>query len=182
MTISPQRWEDVKQRVGGQLLAFLKRYVGDTEAEDILQQTYTAILARLARPGPELQLATNDDFKKFAFRVARNNANSYFRSKEVRREQPFPETEDGRTMEPPNRTPCPDESLKLERIKALRDCMRKLDQEKKYTIFLWEVLAGKDYQAIAKQFKVSINTVGSTLSAGRKKLRTCIDSKSDLAG
>jgi RNA polymerase sigma factor (sigma-70 family) len=106
----------------------------------------------------------------------------HFRRKERRREVPFGKTEDGKTLEPPERVPTQEEVLELKRIAALWDCINKLDQKRQYAKILRADLAGKKYEQIAEEFEVSSGTVGAHLNTARKKLKKCLDLKANLAG
>jgi RNA polymerase sigma-70 factor (ECF subfamily) len=136
--------------------AALKLCHGDLAmAEDMVQDTYVKALRNVDR----FQDGTN--LKAWLMRILANNVISFFRHRQVAKENPYPEGFDP-SGELPDDLEVSDEVA--DAIKDLPEDYRK--------VFLMAALEDSPYQAIAQKLHIPVGTVMSRLWRARQTLQS----------
>ena len=164
VTVSEQRQENIAwcerlyEDKAAQLLLYARALgLSHSEAEDVVQETFVALLALENVP---------DNPEHYAFRTVRNRALNYRRSlwRRVARE-----VESLRWFEK-HETETPQEH------EAMR-CLSKLPPEQREVIVL-KIWSEYTFEQVAEMLDISPNTVAGRYRYGLEKLRHCLKGKS----
>jgi RNA polymerase sigma-70 factor, ECF subfamily len=154
-----KRLDELYREVGPRLLAYFQRRHRDHHvAEDLLQETFTAVVKR-----PEaFQLAVSQ--RAYLFGIARNlSAEACRRSRPV---QELPAELPAEATTPPDR-----------RLETMRDAVAKLNAALREVVEL-RLQSELSYEEIAAVLDVPVGTVRSRLHHAVKQLRQALNRKS----
>ena len=157
-------WTEVYRSTFPDLVRFLHRKVWDLErAQDLAQEAFV----RALRHEPKQPRA-------WLFQVASNLARDEARTA-IRRKRHLTllesETEDRqKSMPDPAR-----ELEERERMGQVRDALDALSERDREVLLLWD--AGQSYTEIARQAKLAVGAVGTTLARARRRLAEAYSNK-----
>ena len=157
-------WTEVYRSTFPDLVRFLHRKVWDLErAQDLAQEAFV----RALRHEPKQPRA-------WLFQVASNLARDEARTA-IRRKRHLTllksETEDRqKSMLDPAR-----ELEECERMGQVRDALDALSERDREVLLLWD--AGQSYTEIARQAKLAVGAVGTTLARARRRLAEAYSNK-----
>ena len=157
-------WTEVYRSTFPDLVRFLHRKVWDLErAQDLAQEAFV----RALRHEPKQPRA-------WLFQVASNLARDEARTA-IRRKRHLTllmsETEDRqKSMPDPAR-----ELVERERMGQVRDALDALSERDREVLLLWD--AGQSYTEIARQAKLAVGAVGTTLARARRRLAEAYSNK-----
>jgi RNA polymerase sigma-70 factor (ECF subfamily) len=147
-------FEDFYSQTAPRLQAFLRHLVGSQEAaEDVAQETYTAIWNRLNGYKPEI-----GQLRAYLYGAARKQAVDWWRKQSSTRRASDGDVED---ISVPSQ---------IERRSIVEDAFQRLPTEQRALLWLREV-EGQSYEELAVILEIPIGTVRSRLFAAREALR-----------
>lgn len=147
-------FEDFYSQTAPRLQAFLRHLVGSQEAaEDVAQETYTAIWNRLNGYKPEI-----GQLRAYLYGAARKQAVDWWRKQSSTRRASDGDVED---ISVPSQ---------IERRSIVEDAFQRLPAEQRALLWLREV-EGQSYEELAVILEIPIGTVRSRLFAAREALR-----------
>jgi RNA polymerase sigma-70 factor (ECF subfamily) len=150
-----QAFEDFYSQTAPRLQAFLRHIVGSQEAaEDVAQETYTAIWNRLNGYKPEA-----GQLRAYLYGAARKQAVDWWRKQSLARR-----TSDGDAVED---IAVPSQ---IEKRSIVEDAFQRLPAEQRVLLWLREV-EGQSYEELAGILEIPVGTVRSRLFAAREALR-----------
>jgi RNA polymerase sigma-70 factor, ECF subfamily len=145
---------DFYSRTAPRLQAFLRHLVGSQEAaEDVAQETYTAIWNRLNGYKPEI-----GQLQAYLYGAARKQAADWWRKQSATKRASVGDVED---ISVPSQ---------IERRSIVEDAFQRLPAEQRALLWLREV-EGQSYEELAVILEIPIGTVRSRLFAAREALR-----------
>jgi RNA polymerase sigma-70 factor (ECF subfamily) len=156
------------------LYGLVYRMVPDPDqAADVVQEAFFSAYRNLAT-------FRGGTVRSWLNRIAVNAAMDLQRARRRRPVQPYPELEDeswqpraGPDVDPEGIT------LDLERTRALEEALRKIGDDQRAAIVLFDV-EGYDYGEIAQMTGVSLGTVKSRIHRGRLALRAHLEGRMEL--
>ena len=150
-----QAFQGFYNQTAPRLIAFLRHIVGSHEAaEDVAQDTYTAIWSRLNGYKPEIA-----ELRAYLYGAARKQAVDWWRKQSARRASDGDAVED---IAVPSR---------VEKRSIVEDALQRLPAEQRALLWLREV-EGQSYEELAAILDIPIGTVRSRLYAAREALRS----------
>lgn len=144
-------YEQFHQRV----FALAYRIVGATDADDVTQQTFIKVFARIS------QFDGRSEFSTWLFRVATNECLQFLRAKTRRREVVTERFKEVCTSS---------RSSALEATELLQTALARIDPELR-SLFVLREVERFDYKQLAETLEISEGTVASRLNRARKQLR-----------
>ena len=160
-------WTEVYRNTFPDLVRFLHRKVWDLErAQDLAQEAFV----RALRHEPKKPRA-------WLFQVASNLARDEARTA-IRRKRHLTllksETEDRQKSAPDPARDLEDR----ERMGQVRDALDSLSERDREVLLLWD--AGQSYTEIARQARLSVGAVGTTLARARRRLADAYSQKEQV--
>ena len=160
-------WTEVYRSTFPDLVRFLHRKVWDLErAQDLAQEAFV----RALRHEPKKPRA-------WLFQVASNLARDEARTA-IRRKRHLTllksETEDRQKSAPDPARDLADR----ERMALVRDALDSLSERDREVLLLWD--AGQSYTEIARQARLSVGAVGTTLARARRRLAEAYSQKEQV--
>jgi RNA polymerase sigma-70 factor (ECF subfamily) len=150
-----QAFNDFYTQTAPRLQAFLRHIVGSHEAaEDVAQETYTAIWNRLNGYKPEV-----GQLRAYLYGAARKQAVDWYR-----KQSPTRRASDGDVIDD---IAVPSQ---VEKRSIVEDAFQRLPAEQRALLWLREV-EGQSYEELAMILEIPIGTVRSRLFAAREALR-----------
>lgn len=150
-----QAFGDFYRQTAPRLQAYLRHIVGTQEAaEDVAQETYTAIWSRLNGYKPEI-----GELRAYLYGAARRQAVDWWRKQ-------------SRTSSGPDGDAVEDIAVpsQIEKRSAVEDAFQRLPAEQRALLWLREV-EGQSYDELAAILEIPTGTVRSRLFAAREALR-----------
>jgi RNA polymerase sigma-70 factor (ECF subfamily) len=151
-----QAFEGFYSQTAPRLIAFLRHLVGSQEAaEDVAQETYTALWNRLGGYKPEV-----GQLRAYLYGAARRQAVDWWR-----KQSPAGRASDGDAIED---IAVPSQ---IEKRSIVEDAFQRLPAEQRALLWLREV-EGQSYDELAAILEIPTGTVRSRLFAAREALRS----------
>lgn len=148
-------FEDFYSQTAPRLQAFLRHIIGSQEAaQDVAQETYTAIWNRLNGYKPEI-----GQLRAYLYGAARKQAVDWWR-----KQSPDRRAADGDAIED---IAVPSQ---IEKRSIVEDAFQRLPTEQRALLWLREV-EGQSYEELAVILEIPVGTVRSRLFAAREALR-----------
>jgi RNA polymerase sigma-70 factor (ECF subfamily) len=151
-----QAFEDFYRQTAPRLQAFLRHLVGSQEAaEDVAQETYTAMWSRLNGYKPEI-----GELRAYLYGAARRQAVDWWRKQ-------------SRTIRGSDGDAVEDIAVpsQIEKRSVVEDAFQRLPAEQRALLWLREV-EGQSYDELAAILDIPTGTVRSRLFAAREALRS----------
>jgi len=162
-------FEQIVRQNSGMVFSLAARFVGPTEAEDVVQDTFLRAYRGLERFRGESSLKT------WLFAIALNRARARHgtlaRIRGVFSQTRAGEGDEFAELDPPDSAASPEEATLLkERRSRLREAVRALPDEFREAVILRD-LEGLSYEEVAQVLAVPVGTVRSRLARGRAQLK-----------
>jgi len=155
-------FDEIYQTYHGKIKRYVqKRVQNNSDVEDIVQQTFLALLER----GDNLVLQRKNAMGSYLYTAAKNRTIDYFRKRTSREKEKQSKEESTVSQFSRGETTCVGEEERLvQKIKAILP-------EKCWQVFLPHVFGGYSYREIGEKLGLNIITVEQRQLRARKKLQ-----------
>jgi RNA polymerase sigma-70 factor (ECF subfamily) len=178
----PGSWDLFVERYGGFVCSVVGRLLrarghrGGADVDDVSENVFVMLLDRDAR----LLRAYDSRYKLSAYLavLARTAVHRHLRSQRVKVD--LPDEMWGESLANPDQETASEETVSLEMRSALRAVLADLPERDREVLRLF-YYESRDYQQIATQLSLSVNSVGAALSRARARLAKALQSHPDLS-
>lgn len=173
-----ESFETLYRRYYPMLVAYFRRFGLYEDAEDLAEETFLKIVRSKDTGNGRFDPRRGNSFKAWLFVIAINVALDHRRRHRVQVVQECDE-EDGSSIfeEIPSGEPTPQEILAAEEFSApVLDCLQKLTPREREVLLMADVV-GLTLPEIASALGISYGRAANALSAGRRKMRVCLQQK-----